>query len=211
MGGSKNGPFGGFHRKADWLGAANERSPYLREVSMIFETNLLTLNGENFNSDSTKALHVLQDLWNTVLCKDKQWHLFYEGKYSTLRFNIKFLKQIEKFLNLCGVTYSKPREWIDNSKYVENYKYMFIEIFHNFSVLAMISPDVEIPHVFDRIVHSYCNHHWYRLKSFREQSDEHHWESQFIAHNVINRAIYEGIRMNTEELLRVSKDIKDET
>ena len=169
---------------------------------MIFEINLFTLNGENFNDDSAAALCVLQELYTKFLYKDKQWHLFYEGKYSTLRFNMKFLKQIEKFLKSSNVTYSKPKKWIDNSKYVEGNKYIFIEIFHSFSVLAMTSADTEISHIFDRIVHSYCNHHWYRLKSFREQSDEHRWEAQFITKNAIDRAVYEGIRMNVEELAR---------
>lgn len=90
--------------------------------------------------------------------------------------------------------YSKPIKWIDSNRIVEQYKEEYTKLFHIFSTLAILVPHQDMNRVFDRIVHSFCNHSHYKMADPLNPRDPY-WEQEFIAKNALDRATYNGYRI----------------
>jgi hypothetical protein len=175
---------------------------------IIYEIELYSFPGGKFNDDYVKAWSFIKDLYWDVFKDDENWHFFYEGEFTVIRFSYKFLKDIKAYLNQRNVGTSIAKKWIDSSKIVEKYKEEYAKLFHVFSMFAIFVPTTEELHqVFDRIAHPFCNHNHYRMAINNGIGGENdggftnYWmEPDFISQYLVRRAMYSGKCYHGEEI-----------
>lgn len=186
----------------------NKRSD--QEPSNLIEYDLL-----HFNEDLDKAWEKVNALYNEILHKDNHWHLFYEGKFSTLRCSPQYKNEVEKFFQTYNIEWKYNGIWIDGSPTVEKYKNMFRDMFHAFSELAICLDEDDLFKVADRVCHCFFNHAHYMAKKHREQFDDSGtdplmWEAEMMARVGIYRANYIGMLEATKRYVKLAKEQKEE-
>jgi hypothetical protein len=165
---------------------------------MIYEVELYSFPDEQFNKSLKRAWSFIKDLYFDVLKKDENFHFFYEEIYTIVRFSYKYKVDFLNYLKQRKIVYSKPKRWIDSSTIVEKYKGEYTKLFHIFSMFAIFVPATgEMNQVFDRIVHPFCNHNFYKMAlALGLENDggvsNYAWEPEFIARNLVDRAMYNG-------------------
>ena len=107
------------------------------------------------------------DIHEKILHKDDKWHYFTEGVYDELRFNSKYKRKVEDFMeedSRVEKYYGKDDGWMDDQDTVEEYKEYFTEIFHQNTLMSLrlYKERDEITHrklerIIDRIIHSFFN------------------------------------------------------
>lgn len=176
---------------------------------IIYEIELFSFPDGKFNDDYVKAWSFIKDLYWDIFKGDENWHFFYEGEFTVIRFSYKFLKDIKTYLSQRNIRTSIAKRWIDSSKIVEKYKEEYTKLFHIFSMFSIFVPTTEELHqVFDRIAHPFCNHNHYRMainngiKSDNDLIDAYyaaHLEPDFIAKYLVGRAMYSGKCYHSKE------------
>ena len=161
------------------------------------EGKLIEFDLLNFNEDLEMAWKRVNALYDKVLYKDKQWHLFYEGKFSTLRCSPKYASTVEQFLKKFNIEYKKNGVWRDGSDVVRKYQKVFKEMFHSFSELALRLDEAYLFNAADRVCHSFFNHVFYMAKDHRDCFDGTStamlmWEAEMMARLSVYRAHYIG-------------------
>lgn len=164
-----------------------------KEPSDLIEFDLL-----NFNEDLEMAWTRVKALYDKILYKDSQWHLFYEGDFSTLRCSPKYARAVEKFLKKFDIEYKKNGVWFDGSSVVKRHQEIFKEMFHSFSELVMRLDEADLFAAADRVCHCFFNHAFYIAKDHREcfdgkGTDPLMWEAEMMARLSIYRAHYVGV------------------
>jgi len=175
------------------------------EPSRLIEYDLL-----DFNEDLDEAWVKIKALYDEVLYKDKYWHLFYEGDFSTLRCSPQYIDVVEDFLDKHNINYKCNGAWIDGSHVVEKYKKIYRNMFHTFSELAIHLDEKDINVAADRVCHSFFNHIFYMAKEYREHFNrdggQHPssmmWEADIMANLLIYRAYYIGKYDTTKYIQR---------
>ena len=152
----------------------------------------------DFNEDLDKAWAKINALYDKVLCKDPNWHFFYEDKYSIIRCSQEFEEKVIKFFEEFDIQYKFNGLWIDGSEMVCKYNKIFQSMFHCFSELAINMDESELFDVADRVTHCFFNHAYYMAKEHRELFkhpyiiDTTMWEAEMMARLTIYRAHYIG-------------------
>jgi len=170
---------------------------YINEEPInLFEYDLL-----NFNEDLDKAWEKINALYDKILHKDKYWHLFYEGDFSTLRCSPQYKDKVEKFFRKHSIEYKWNGVWIDGSPTVERYKKIYRDMFHAFSELAIHLDEENLFHIADRVCHSFFNHAFYAAKKHRAPFEggsngvigSTMWEADMMSRVLIYRAHHIGM------------------
>jgi len=177
-------------------------------------TDLIEYDLLNFNEDLDKAWEKIKALYDKILYKDKYWHLFYEGDFSTLRCSPEYSNDIEKFFKKHKVKSKCNGKWIDGSPIVEKYKDMYRNIFHEFSVLAVHLDEADLYKAADRVCHAFFNHHHYMAKKYRKPFENERyqcmdpimWEAEMMSRLSMYIAHFVG-RYSTE---RYYKKLEEE-
>lgn len=164
-------------------------------VNHVFET-IVEYNLRDFNEagwpESKEAWDILQEIYHKILRQDPVWHFFYEGTFSHLRFSRCFEADVQDILNAKNIKYDRVEVWRDMQGATADYQRIFTYLFHGFSVLAIEVPYEQLPAIFDRIIHCFLNHNWYKAWPYRKEQGELLWEGAYIANNALNRAAYQG-------------------
>jgi len=152
----------------------------------------------DFNEDLDKAWAKIGALYDKVLCKDPNWHFFYEGKYSIIRCSQEFKEEVIKFFKEFDIKYEFNGLWVDGSKMVCKYNKIFQAMFHCFSEIAINMDEPDLFDVADRVTHCFFNHAYYMAKAHREPFkypyiiDPTMWEAEMMARLSIYRAHHIG-------------------
>jgi hypothetical protein len=140
-------------------------------------------------------LHILY-IYENILKNDKYWHFFYECKYSIIRCSRKYKKKVKEYLEINNIKHEYNGPWIDGSYIVETYKEEFINLFHEFSMLAVKLDEKLLNQTADRVCHCFLNHCTYMAETYRKNYGQHGWESYLMGRLAADRAYYIG-RLDT--------------
>jgi len=185
----------------------------LIETTIPSDTKIMTVDILELNNESKHEIfwEVLLGMYKGFLHKDPQWHFFFEGDYSLIRCQNRFIKPVLENLEACRLKFTEPKPWIDNSDIVRMYQTEFIPMFHCFSEIAVkIALDKvnnnrnHIVEITDRIQHCFLNHMYYNAREWSGMSDHNDtiYEAFIMAQLVIDRSHYigqcNGIRKSQE-------------
>ena len=136
-----------------------------------------------------------EELYNKILYKDDKWHFFTEGSYDELRFDSKFKRRVERFINTDKrIDCITPRKdgWQDDQEIVEIYKEYFTEIFHQNTLLSLnifantsYIEEKTLKSIMDRVVHSFFN----MIHLFKQDNS---LEIKVMREYLTDRAFYTG-------------------
>lgn len=185
----------------------------------IFTLNVLNLKTREQHERFWETLNLM---YAGFLKDDPQWHFFYEGDYSHIRFSKRYVEHVCEYLRSANFTFSEIKRWIDDSPTVEEFKEEFIALFHNFSVIAIkfktnrrieVSAE-ELEFLADRIIHCFLNHMYYKAMDMYTMDNIHDTSYELIILSNIakNRAWYlgrlQGILMTKDRLFNKDKEKK---
>ena len=144
-----------------------------------------------------ERFRMIRNLYDAVLYKDPTWHFLNEGDYILIRVSDKYCDELLSILddNIFIYDYGISSYWDkDNSKIVTKYMNSFTIIFHEFSVLAMETPEEEFKQISDRIIHCYYNMSYLKYSDGKYNSSI--WEAHQVSNYCMSRAIYGGKLIN---------------
>lgn len=122
--------------------------------------------GDNAHEILANLIELYHD---AELNKDPQWHFFYEGNFTVLRFSRSFSDKVESTLrdmNLKG--YVGPKEWKESTYVTKRFQYtFFVHMFHLISegvIMLLFDKDKNedmdffIKSMAERMIHAWFNH-----------------------------------------------------
>jgi hypothetical protein len=187
-------------------------SDYLGPVDKIISDTVIEFDLLDFNEDLEKAWATINALYDKILHKDKYWHLFYEGDFSTLRCSRRYKGQVMEFFKKYDIKYKFNGMWVDGSPTVEKYKNIYKAMFHTFSELAIQLDEKDILNVADRVCHSFFDHMFYMAKEHRKPFEEEDdsmsalmWEAEMMARLSVFRAHYVGRYDQSKQLKNLNE------
>lgn len=150
--------------------------------------------------DSYKWM-LIEDLYDDILHKDKQWHFFWEGPFIHIRCSKKFADKVVKYakeVSFVAVVY-EPVDWIDDQEIVDEYRWYFERQFHNNSVLAIeiyrnkgFPTHKELYLLFDRVAHCLVNSWFHIEKEAAETRSMQPYELALVGEYAMLRARFQG-------------------
>lgn len=157
--------------------------------------------GEDISSLERFSFYL--ELYNKILKKDSKWHFFTEGRYDELRFDSKFKRRVNRFIEKdyrIKTSSSRSNGWVDDQRIVEEHKEYFTEIFHQNTLLAIRLfagttenyTDESLKSIMDRVVHSFFN----MINLFTLSST---LEARVMSSYVLDRAWYTGYLTGIEQ------------
>lgn len=155
---------------------------------------------EGFNDEGLDvAFKHIVTIYDKILCKDPQWHYFYEDHYSLIRCSFKFRLEVEKYFDVNSITYKPLKTWTEGCYPTIAYQHIYKELFHNFSVLIIeMYKNEDGKHLFfasDRVIHPFFNHALYLAKMDGQldgYDDVNEWEVNKMSSLASGRAMYAG-------------------
>jgi hypothetical protein len=158
------------------------------------------------------------------LNKDPQWHFFYEGKFTVLRFSRSFSDKVESTLrdmNLKG--YVGPKEWVESTYVTKRFQYTyFVNMFHWISEGAIMlvfdenrSEDMDyfIKSMAERIIHAWFNHNLCSAVVFGKDVDSlekcQTWEGLVLNRIAADRMYYAGRYEYARYLEKIAEEQKN--
>lgn len=179
------------------------------------EGKLIEFDLLNFNKDLEMAWRKVKALYDKVLYKDKQWHLFYEDAFSTLRCSPKYARAVEKFFKKFNIEYRKNGVWLDGSAVVRKHQDIYKEMFHSFSELAIHLEETDLYTAADRVCHCFLNHVFYMAKDHRKSfdgssADPSMWEAEMMSRLSVYRANYIGKLETVKHYTKLAKEKQEE-
>ncbi len=142
-----------------------------------------------------KNHELLKEMYNKFLKYDKEWHFFYEGEYTLLRVNERYMSSVREFLDRCNVKHTHQGRWKEPWTITKKYQSLFKDMFHSFSVLCMLMTEKEFPEILDRVTHCFLNN----ARTPERTGGKLLWEPMTLHEIATNRAAFIGriIEQNT--------------
>lgn len=163
----------------------------LRPMSFWAYEVLDTFYLTEFNRDMDKAWNHIKKIYNYVLYDDPNWHYFYEGSFAIIRCSRTRSRQLKKYLRRNKILFKHIHGWVGENETVSWYWPMFMKLFHNYSLMALVCDKRDLVLIFDRVTHCFMNNCEYIADNWRGKLGVR-WEAYLQATTAMDRAFNAG-------------------